>query len=535
MAPACAAGRSATLLGSVAAALAFYGSVPGTLRADDGEHPLSRVRAVGPRPVSGDTGPEGEGTDHALRLSDEAIPFEDFGKDLPRRPRTITEVVDDSLFPENVERRKLLQARPLNDRHTEVPERESLFGRDRFLAAGPVDSGIQLDTGARWRPSFLSFGTFRSAGQSYEAAGGKRATEWANRLDLFGNLYLTSTERLLVGFRPLDDEGVFTGVAGGPGTRREGFTNGLNFEPTTFFFEGFFDELFPNLDPGDHRGLDFGFSVGRQPIFLQDGILADDSIDSIGITKHNLFRMNASASRISAFAGFNELHRNDNRRDSSARFFALSGTFDYPGMTLELDAAYVNGSAARGGDGAYFGIGHLAQLGYWHSTSRLNASFAMNSRNTDAVADGWLLTHQLSRTLPFNEDVLTFSTFYEIDNYTSAARGPATGGPLGGFSLLHRAVGIGTYGPPIETGAGDLFGLGVSYQHFFDEEESRQVLIALGGSGRTGSGDEFTSALALHYQQALTHNLIWSVGGFASVTDEGDKGFGARTELLRKF
>ncbi len=467
--------------------------------------------------------------EHSLGLSDDIVPFEEFGKDLTNRQRTLTEAIDEKIYPENVERREMLAARPVNDQNTEIPERKSLFGEDRFLSPGPIDPGFKMKSGARWRPSLLLFGSARTAVQSYEAAGGERTTEWANRVDLFANLSLTSTERFLIGIRPLDDEGEFTGVRNGD------FVNGFDAEPSTFFFEGYLDELFPNLDPHDRRNLDYGISIGRQPIRLQDGILVDDTIDSIGLTKHNLFRMNSSASRISTFVGFNELHRNDNTRDSSARFLALSGTFDYPGATFEIDGVYVSGDRHRGGDAAYFGIGHLAQLGYWHSTARANASFAMNSQNRHAVADGWLLTHQLSRVMPYSDDVLTLSTFFEIDNYTSAARGPAMGGPLGSFSLLQRAFGIGTYGPPIETDSGDQIGLGVSYQHYLDEAQHRQILVAVGGSGSTDNGDDPTGALALQYQQALSENLIWSIGGFGSLTTEGDKGFGARTELTRKF
>lgn len=491
-------------------------------RGDDA-HPLDGVRMHGHKHA----GAEG----HSLGLSEEAVPYQEYGQDMPDRPRLLNEVVDDAVYPENVERREILDAREPGAPSSEIPERKSLFGQDRFLSPGPIDPGFKTAGGAIWRPSFQIFGTYRTAAQSYEAAGGDRTTEWANRLDLFGNLYLTSTERFLIGFRPLDEEGVFTGFDD------DGFTDGLNFEPTTFFFEGDFGEIFPNLDPYDRHSLDYQFSIGRQPIRLQDGILADDTIDSIGITRHNLFRMNASATRLTAYAGFNELHRNDNRRDSGADFYALSANFDYPDMTLEVDAAYVNGSSSRGGDGAYFGLGHIAQLGYWHSTFRMNASAAMD-RDSAAVADGWLFTHQFSRPTKNSDDVVTLSTFLEIDDYTSAARGPATGGPLGGFTLLQRAVGIGTYGPPIDTEQGDAFGFAFSYQHFLDADQCRQVLVSVGGSTPTddrGNGRETTGAIALQYQQALSPDLIWSLGGFGSVTESGDKGFGIRTELTQKF
>ncbi|NRB76887.1 MAG: hypothetical protein HRU46_21210 [Verrucomicrobiales bacterium] len=476
---------------------------------------------------------------HSLGLSDEVVPFEEFGADLAPRQATLNEVIDNALFPENLEREGMLRARSLDDVTTEIPERRSIFGTDRFLSPGAIDEGIELKTGAIWRPSFLLFGNFRTALQSYEAADGLRTNEWVNRLDIFGNLYLTSTERFLFGIRPLDEEGVFTGVAGGPGAIDDGFTNGLNFEPTTFFFEGVFDEIFPNLDPDDSRNLDYMFSIGRQPVILQDGIMALDDMDALGVTRHNLFSFGASATRLTGYFGFNELHRGDNIRDSRGRLLALSANLDYPKRTIEADAAYVSGSESLGGDGGYIGLGHLAQFGYWNSNFRVNASFALSSQRarSEAIADGWLLTHQLSRVMKYSDDVLTLSMFGEIDNYTSAARGPATGGPLGGFSVLQRAVGIGTYGPAIEAQKGDQLGFEISYQHFLDSAERRQLLAAVGAAGSYDSAvdDPVTFALSLQYQQSLSENLIWTLGGFGSITEDSEKGFGVRTELNRKF
>ncbi len=473
----------------------------------------------------------------SLELSDTVINFRDFGRDIPGRPRTLTEVIEDRIYPENVARSEMLANREPDDVETEVPERKSIFGKDRFLSPGPIDPGIKSPTGATWRPSFLIFGNIRTAVQSYEAPGGERTSEWANRLDIFGNLSLNSTERFVFGFRPLDEEGDFTGVAYGRGVRDEGFVNGFDPEPHTFFFEGYLDELFPNFDPTDSRGIDIGYSLGRQPIILQDGILANDNMDALGLTKHNMFLLGSSNARLSAYAGFNEIHRGDNIRDSRARLFAINSQFDYPDMTIEADAAFVKGSSSLGGDGLYFGLGHIQQFGYWNSALRLNTSIALDKRSS-AISDGWLISHALARKMKHSDDVLTLSSFGEIDNYTSAARGPATGGPLGGISLLQRAVGIGSYGSPIEVADGDLLGFEISYQHFLDSEEKRQILISAGGAGTYDpipGRDDFTAAIALQYQHALSSNLVWSLGSFGSITDDDEKGFGLRTELQRKF
>ncbi|MEC5127722.1 hypothetical protein VSU19_13225 [Verrucomicrobiales bacterium BCK34] len=473
---------------------------------------------------------------HSLGLSEEVVPFTEYGLDLTKRKKTLTEVIEDKHFPENIERLEKIAERPLDDVDMELPERKTLFGNDRFLSPGPIDEGITVASGATWRPSFMLFGNLRTGIQSYESAGGGRINEWANRLDIFGNLTLTSTERLLIGFRPLDENGIYTGVAGGSGLRNDGFQNGLDLEPHTFFFEGYLDELFPFLDPDDFKGNDYGFSFGRQPFSLQDGIMANDDIDAFAITKHNMFLLGSSNARVSAWFGFNEINRGDNLRDSSAHLFALDAAFDYPKNTIEADIAYVDGSSSHGGDGLYFGLGHITQLGYWNSTFRVNRSFAMN-RNTAAIDDGWLLTHQFGRAMRHSEDIFTMSSFAEFDNYTSVARGPEEGGSLGGFSLLHRAVGLGHYGGALSEESGDQAGQIFSYQHYLDEDAQSQLLYAVGYSAGfdDNTGPDFTGALGIQYQRNVFTHSVWRIGGFGTLTDEGDKGFGIRTELQRKF
>ncbi len=483
-----------------------------------------------------DHGTDGSDHGHSLGLSEEVVPFTEYGLDLTERKKTLTEVIEDKYFPENIERLEKIAERPPGDTEMELPERKTLFGNDRFLSPGPIDPGVTIATGATWRPSFMLFGNLRTGIQSYEAAGGGRINEWANRLDIFGNLTLTSTERLLIGFRPLDENGIYTGLAGGRGLRHDGFQNGLDLEPHTFFFEGYLDELFPFLDPHDFKGNDFGFSFGRQPFTLQSGIMADDDIDAFAITKHNMFLLGSSNARVSAWFGFNEINRGDNIRDSSARLFALDVALDYPKNTIEADIVYVDGATSHGGDGLYFGLGHIAQLGYWNSTFRVNRSFALN-RSTAAIDDGWLLTHQIGRAMRQSEDILTISSFAEFGNYTSVARGPENGGSLGGFSLLHRAVGLGYYGSALSEESGDQAGQIFSFQHYLDEDAQSQILYAAGYSMGLDDhhGPDFTGALGLQYQRHISTDTVWRIGGFGTITDEGDKGFGVRTELERKF
>jgi hypothetical protein len=472
-----------------------------------------------------------------LGLSDDFVPFEELGRDFTPRPRPVTEVIEDSLFPQNRERNAILERRESGDvaaLSEELPERRNLFGGNPFLGSGQIYEGFEIPTGAIWQPVFIAYGTMRSAIQTFDN-GGAEFTEWSNRLDLFGNLYLTPTERLLIQFRPFDDEGEFTGYTfDGPD---EGSFEEFNGNIRSLFFEGDFGELFPNLDPTDRGNLDYGFSFGRQPLDIQDGIMVNDSIDSIGVSRASLFMFGASASRITGYFGVNELHRGNNRRDNDALFYGLSMASDYDKSTWEFDVAYVDGSDESGGDGLYGGVGQTRRFGHWNSTLRVNGSYALDDE-TDAVNTGGLITSQLSRTATYNNDIFYFNTFYGIDDYTSAARDPGTGGPLGSVGILYAAPGIGEYQAPLGNGVGENLGFAVGYQHFIDDENRSQLIGELAGRYATDNGDQSSLGLGGRFQQAFGLHHILVIDTFVAGYDDpalDDFGYGVRCEWQIKF
>ncbi|MEM9441053.1 MAG: hypothetical protein AAGA73_11450, partial [Pseudomonadota bacterium] len=175
----------------------------------------------------------------------------------------------------------------INDKPTkfftegDIPERPALLIEwgENFLGEGNLQQGFELPTGAVWAPALWVFGTLRSALQTIDTgiSDGGRVTDWANRFDFFANLQLTATEKIVLGIRPLDKNrgGQFSGYRfeGEVNGDDEGFLNFTNGNIRTLFAEGDFGSLFPVLDKQGTTWLDFGFTVGRQPLIFQDGIL----------------------------------------------------------------------------------------------------------------------------------------------------------------------------------------------------------------------------------------------------------------------
>ncbi len=397
-----------------------------------------------------------------------------------------------------------------------------------FLETGVLDQGIELPTGAVWHPGLLLFGTMRSALQTFDD-GENRFSEWANRLDLFAQLRLTGTERILLGLRPMDKgRGRNTGYYFEP-EENEGWQNEFNLDVDSLYFEGDFGELFPNLDQDDTRALDIGFAVGRQPLLIQEGLLVNDTIDAIGIVRNSISVPGASNLRVTAMYGWNHIGRNDNLIDDSARLFGVFGEIDTPLSTIDIDLIYIDADQS----GWYGAISGVQRLGRFNTSLRAMFSNA-DGPDTAAASDGYLLFGEFSFVPHGTDDNAYLNVFRAFDNFSSAARRRDVGGPLGRIGILFASVGMGRYGAPLGNRTDESYGGSIGYQKFF-QGGRRQLIVEVGG--RFGSVDDRDDGIAIggRFQQALGRRTVLRLDGFLSDYEEGDSGNGARAEVLVKF
>jgi hypothetical protein len=192
-----------------------------------------------------------------------------------------------------------------------------------FLGTGPLPRGFTIPGGATWQPRFLAWGILRSGIFDVELGGNARRQAWLNRLDFFGQINLTPTERIIASFRPLDRNGQFAGYTFAPVQRAE--NDHFNGTVRTLYFEGDFGELFPALDRKDRIALDYGFAVGRFPAVFQEGMLINDPIDAVGVVRNSLRPWASSSNlRLAGIVSWANINRGGtNLADPSARLLGL--------------------------------------------------------------------------------------------------------------------------------------------------------------------------------------------------------------------
>lgn len=420
-----------------------------------------------------------------------------------------------------------------------IPDRPNLIieTNERFLDIGFLEQGIVIPTGAVWRPAFWVFGTYRTGINYFDNRSGTNVSEWANRLDLFGQLNLSGTERILVGLRSLDKELNSSRLFTSYDFRDGQWLDGLNADIQTLFFEGDFGEIFPNLDPYDVHRYDIGFSIGRQPMSFQQGLLInEDMVDAVTVTRNTVNGGGILNLRITGVYVESDINRNNNVRDPDARMYGLFTETDLAVSTVNADVATLH-SDSQFGSMTAFGLSSIQRLHGFHNT--YNTSFHVlgsfpHDGETVASGQGELLFSQISLTPHHSNDLVYFNAFWAIDQFTSPARGTLAGGPLGQVGILFSASGLGRFGAPLSNQASDVAGASIGYQLFYDKTR-QQVILELGGRKDTNGINDGAIAIGARYQKAIGQHWIMILESFVSKQESRGVGQGARIEFLAKF
>ena len=402
---------------------------------------------------------------------------------------------------------------------------------EQFLAPVEISEGWRLPTGAVWQPSALLWGTLRTALQGDWGRALDQA-QWASRLDLFGQVSLTPTERIVASIEPFQDGTRFTGYRFGLDGASAEFVSDIDFRVETLFFEGDLGEIFPRVDRDTWWPLDLGFMVGRVPVVFQDGFLIDDRMTGIGLVQNSLQVPGTSNLRVSFLGAWSGLHRGDNSPGGHTRLFGVFSEFDRSETTWAIDLAYADGDG--GSDGLFFGASAIRRVrGRLNLTLRALGSWDFGPES-GAVDKGLLGVVGLSFAPRGTHDLAYLNVVGAAGHYTAAAREADRGGPLGRVGILFEAFGVGAIGAPLANDGRRVLGGALGYHKFLAGGRT-QLVLELGG--RADYADKQRAAVAggLRFQQALGRHVILRIDGWVGHERISDAYGGARTELVFKF
>jgi hypothetical protein len=396
-----------------------------------------------------------------------------------------------------------------------------------YLLEGPYDYEFELPTGMVVSPGLVMFGNLNTGIEITDNGVADTDVAWVTTLDLFMNLTLSGTERILIGVSPLKRQS-------GAKTRYQfepdgGFENETNLRLSTAFFEGELSEMFPKLDIEGRLPLDYEISFGRQGVVIQDGVLINDTMDSVALTRSTVPLPGTNWARIGGLVALNNVHRSNNTDDAEGELYGIFSSVEAHHSTFNLDMTYVNSSRAIGDQiniGASL-IRPFILLEHDVDTTIHLAQSITPDVETAAATDGTLLYSSFAWAPKRTDDIMYVNAFVALDNYAPAAR--ASGGPLGITGLLF--AGNGLAGAPINNAAKSSYGGALGYQMFFSPALRRNLIFEIGGKVDNTSGGTDRVGAAVRYSQAIGRRTFFEVGGFAVDQGSIDSAFGLRTKI----
>jgi hypothetical protein len=422
----------------------------------------------------------------------------------------------------------------------------------------PIELGRKQYTSGEYDPSstllgeknpllagLAVYGDWRTA-IAYNSNKGNDIAQIATRLNIDIDLKLTGTERIHAFFTPLQKNAKFTRYEFGGGDGDGNFTDEYDFNPQTLFFEGDFGAIFSGFS-GTDASFDLPFTVGLFPLFLQNGIWANDAIlgGAVTLPAKNSAKLGLPNYDITFFAAFDNV---DNAgvlgaaKNSNANIYGATTFIDGLGGYIEAGYAVLQGKANQ----------VESQLAEGDVTHFLTAAYSRRYANT------------LSNTTRF------FGNFGDGDNDEGFAviseNSLITGGPATVIPYANFFVGVDNPQPLVDgNGAGILKNVGINFETDaltgypkLDDTGSNAWGGAIGVTYLFGQdlGQQFVFELAMvqpfeedgigaqqpqyavgvRYQLALTRAwLLRADATYQIKEDQNEDDFGMRVELRRKF
>jgi len=420
---------------------------------------------------------------------------------------------------------------------TEVdPPRPLLeIGRQQYTSGMYGESSTLLGELNPLRPSLSIYGDWRTA-VAYNRNNGKEIGQIATRANIDIDYKITATERIHAFFTPLQRNNQFTRFefAGGDGNGR--FNGEFDLNPQTLFFEGDFGSLYSGFS-GRRAGFDLPFTFGLFPLFLQNGIWANDAIlgGAVSIPAKNSAALGLANFDTTFFAAFDNV---DNAGilgadKHNANIYGVTTFIDAFSGYIEAGYGLIQGIKDRAGQLTNFVTAAYSRryANTLSNTTRVFANFG-NGDNDDGFAI--ISENSLITSLP--------STLIPYANFFVGVGKPQPLVDGNGAGIL-KNVGINfetdalTGYPKLDDTGSDAWGGAISLQYLFNLDQQLVFEAAMVQPFNVhGTGVQNAQyGLGVRYQLALNRAWIFRADATYQIIDGKEDNFGIRTELRRKF
>jgi hypothetical protein len=418
-------------------------------------------------------------------------------------------------------------------------------GREQYTSGDYKDESSIFGQKNLLIPGLSIYGDWRTA-VAYNQNNGNDIAQIATRVNIDVDLKLTGTERIHAFFQPIQDNGRFTRFEFGGGGGGDDFFEEIDLNPQTLFFEGDVGSIYSGVS-GNEASFDLPFTVGLFPLFLQNGIWANDAVlgGAVSLTAKNSQKLGLSNYDITFFAAFDNVDNFnllgngnlDANANNNANLYGVTAFIDALGGYIETGYGLVQGKDDLvDGDLTHFLTAAYTKRYYntLSNSTRVFANFGDGEQDEGLViiSENSLISGLPSTLLPYA------NFFVGFENPQPLVDGNGAG--------ILKNVGINfetdalTGFPKLNDTGSNAFGGAIGIQYLFNLDQ--QIVFEVAsvqpfGNPILGVGAvEPQYAAGVRYQIPLNKDWLFRADATYQIKEEQeDDDFGIRAEFRRKF
>jgi hypothetical protein len=416
------------------------------------------------------------------------------------------------------------------------------IGRQQYTSGILDESSTVLGKLNPLLPGLAVYGDWRTA-IAYNKNNGKDIAQVATRLNLDVDFKITATERIHAFFTPFQDGNAkFTRFEFGGDNGDQRFTTEFDAEPQTLFFEGDFGSLYSGFS-GKEARFDLPFTVGLFPLFLQNGIWANDAIlgGAVTLPAKNSAALGLSNFDITFFAAFDNIDnasftRTDGTVDNdNANLFGVTTFIDAFNGYIEAGYGFVQGTGIQDDVQQHFLTAAYTRR-YANTLSNSTRVFANFGDDGRGNGDGVAIISENSLISPLPSTLLPYANFFVGFGNPEPLVDGNNAGILKNVGINFETDALTGYPKLDDTGSNTFGGaLGLQYLFNLDQQLVFEVATVQPFEDDAIGTKDAQYGLGVRYQIPITRSWLFRADATYQIQEGRDDNFGFRTELRSKF
>lgn len=415
------------------------------------------------------------------------------------------------------------------------------LGRQQYTSGTYDASSTLLGELNPLLPGLSVYGDWRTA-VAYNNNNGKDTAQIATRLNLDVDLKITGTERIHAFFTPLQDDANFTRYEFGGSAVNSNFTEEFDPNPQTLFFEGDLGSLYAGFS-GQEASFDLPFTVGLFPLFLQNGIWANDAIlgGAFTLPAKNSAALGLANFDVTFFAAFDDVQNAgiigaEKDDDDDANLYGVTAFIDAFDGYVEAGYGLIQGRDDKDGLLTHFLTAAYTKR-YSNTLSNSTRVFANFGDNPGGESDGFAIISENSLITSLPSTLLPYANFFVgFGNPQPLVDGNGAG-ILKNVGINFETDALTGY-PKLDDTGSDAVGGAIGLQYLFDLNQQLVFEVAtVQPFDDDGIGAQDAQyGFGIRYQIPIDRAWLFRADATYHILESAEEdNFGIRTELRRKF